>query len=104
MILGFATLMKRRGIEALYRQPNTSKPAPGAGGLPRSAAQPAGDASELSLAMGITYIPMARGFVYLTAVVNWLSRKVLAWRLSITKDTAFCIEAVEDAIVRFSKG
>jgi len=54
-------------------------------------------------AMDITYIPMARGFVYLTAVVDWFSRKVLAWRLSITMDVAFCVEAVEDAMARFGK-
>ena len=53
--------------------------------------------------MDITYIPMARGFVYLTAVVDWFSRKVLAWRLSITMDVAFCIEAVEEAMSRFGK-
>ena len=53
--------------------------------------------------MDITYIPMARGFVYLTAVVDWFSRKVLTWRLSITMDVAFCIEAVEEAIERFGK-
>ena len=46
---------------------------------------------------------MARGFVYLAAIVDWFSRKVLAWRLSITMDTAFCIEAVEDAMARFGK-
>jgi putative transposase len=54
-------------------------------------------------AKDITYIPMARGFVYLTAVVDWFSRKVLAWRLSITMDVAFCIEAVEEAMARFGK-
>ena len=53
--------------------------------------------------MDITYIPLARGFVYLTAVVDWFSRKVLAWRLSITMDVAFCIEAVEEAMARFGK-
>ena len=53
--------------------------------------------------MDITYIPMARGFVYLTAVVDWFSRKVLAWRLSITMDVAFCLEAVEEAMARFGK-
>lgn len=53
--------------------------------------------------MDIAYIPMARGFVYLTAVVDWFSRKVLAWRLSITMDVAFCIEAVEEAMARFGK-
>jgi putative transposase len=53
--------------------------------------------------MDITHIPMAWGFVYLAAVVDWFSRKVLAWRLSITLDTAFCIEAVEEALVKYGK-
>lgn len=53
--------------------------------------------------MDITYIPMARGFVYLAAVIDWFSRKVLAWRLSITMDVGFCIEAVEEAMARFGK-
>jgi putative transposase len=51
--------------------------------------------------MDITFIPMARGFVYLTAVMDWCSRKVLAWRVSITMDTAFCVEAVEEALGRY---
>ncbi len=54
-------------------------------------------------AMDITYIPMARGFVYLCAVVDWFSRRVLSWRLSITMETAFCIAAVEDALARHGK-
>ena len=54
-------------------------------------------------AMDITYIPMARGFVYLTAVVDWFSRKVLAWRLPITMNVAFCVEAVEDAMARHGR-
>ncbi len=53
--------------------------------------------------MDITYIPMARGFVYLAAVIDWHSRKVLAWRLSISMDTAFCVQAVEEAIARYGK-
>ena len=52
-------------------------------------------------AMDITYIPMARGFVYLTAVVDWFSRRVLALRLSITLEVEFCVEAVEEALVRY---
>jgi putative transposase len=51
--------------------------------------------------MDITYIPMARGFAYLAAVIDWFSRKVLAWKLSITLDTAFCIEAVEEALAKY---
>ena len=51
--------------------------------------------------MDITYIPMAKGFVYLAAVMDWCSRKVLAWRLSVTMDTAFCVEAIEEALKRY---
>jgi putative transposase len=53
--------------------------------------------------MDRTYIPMARGFVYLFAVVDWFSRRALSWRLSITMETAFCIEAVEEALARHGK-
>ena len=53
--------------------------------------------------MDITYIPMARGFVYLTAVVDWFSRRVLAWKLSITMQTSFCIEALEEALSKNEK-
>jgi putative transposase len=54
-------------------------------------------------AMDITYVPMARGFVYLAAVVDWFSRKVLAWRLSITLSADFCIEALQDALARHGR-
>ncbi len=54
-------------------------------------------------AMDITYVPMRRGFVYLAAVIDWFTRKVLAWRGSITLETAFCIEAVEDAMARHGR-
>ena len=53
--------------------------------------------------MDITYIPMARGFVYLAAVVDWFSRRVLAWRLSITIEADFCIEALEEALARYGR-
>ena len=53
--------------------------------------------------MDITYIPMARGFVYLAAVIDWFSRRVLAWRLSITMEAEFCVEAVEEALARHGK-
>ena len=53
--------------------------------------------------MDITYIPMARGFVYLAAVVDWFSRRVLAWRLSITMEVDFCLEAVEEALARHGR-
>jgi putative transposase len=101
--LHVATLMKRMGIEALYRRPNTSKPAPGHKIFPYLLRKLPVTRPNQAWAMDITYIPMARGFVYLTAVVDWFSRKVLAWRLSITMDVAFCIEAVEEALTRFGK-
>ncbi len=53
--------------------------------------------------MDITYVPMARGFVYLAAVVDWYSRRVLAWRLSITMEAGFCVEALEEALARYGK-
>ena len=82
--LHVATLMKRMGIEALYRRPNTSKPAPGHKIHPYLLRNLAIVRPNQVWAMDITYIPMSRGFVYLAAVVDWFSRKVLAWKLSIT--------------------
>jgi len=78
--LHVATLMKRMGIEALYRRPNTSKPAPGHTIFPYLLRKLAVTGPNQVWATDITYIPMARGFVYLAAVVDWFSRKVLAWR------------------------
>ena len=98
-----ATLMKRMGIEAIYRRPNTSKPEPGHKIYPYLLRNMAIDRPGQVWAMDITYIPMARGFVYLAAVVDWFSRRVLAWRLSITMEVAFCLEAVEEALVRHGK-
>jgi putative transposase len=95
-----ATLMKRMGIEALYRRPNTSKPAPGHKIYPYLLRGLKVERSNQVWAMDITYIPMARGFVYLAAVVDWFSRRVLAWRLSITMEAAFCIEALEEALAK----
>ncbi|CAN7550912.1 IS3 family transposase [Pararhizobium sp. LjRoot238] len=101
--LHIATLMKKMGIEAIYRRPNTSKPAPGHKVYPYLLRKLAVTRPNQVWAMDITYIPMARGFVYLCAVVDWFSRRVLSWRLSITMETAFCIEAVEEALVRYGK-
>jgi putative transposase len=101
--LHVATLMKRMGIEAIYRRPNTSKPAPGHKVYPYLLRKLPIMRPNQVWAMDITYIPMARGFVYLAAVIDWFSRKVLAWKLSITLDTAFCIEAVEEALAKYGK-
>ena len=97
------TLMKRMGIEAIYRRPHTSKPAPGHKIYPYLLRHLVVERPNQVWAMDITYIPMARGFVYLAAVVDWFSRKVLAWRVSITLDTVFCLEAVEEALARYGK-
>jgi len=87
-----ATLMKRMGIEAIYRKPNTSKPAPGHRIYPYLLRNVPVIRPNQVWAMDLTYIPMARGFVYLAAVVDWFSRRVLAWRLSITMEAEFCIK------------
>ena len=97
------TLMKRMDIKAIYRRPNTSKPEPGHKIFPYLLRKLPVTRSNQVWAMDITCIPMARGFVYLAAVIDWFSRKVLSWRLSITMDKAFCIEAVEEALARYGK-
>ena len=98
-----AALMRKMGIEALYRRPNTSR---------RHAAQPIYpyllrdrviERSNEVWAMDITYIPMSRGFVYLAVVLDWASRRILSWRLSISMSTDFCTDAVEEAIARYGK-
>jgi putative transposase len=101
--LHVSTLMKRMGLEALYRKPNTSKPAPGHQIYPYLLRKLSVTRPNQVWAMDITYIPMARGFVYLAAVVDWFSRRVLAWRLSITLEAAFCIETVEEALARYGR-
>jgi putative transposase len=97
------TLMKRIGIEAIYRKPNTSKPAPGHKIYPYLLRGMVVDTPDKVWAMDITYVPMARGFVYLAAVVDWFSRRVLSWRLSITMEAGFCIEALEEALARHGR-
>jgi putative transposase len=98
-----ARMMKRMGIEALYRRPNTSKPAPGHKIYPYLLRGLAVTRANQVWAMDITYIPMARGFVYLAAVVDWFSRRVLAWRVSITMEVESCLEAVEEALARHGR-
>src|SRR4051794_24510921 len=98
-----ATLMRRMGIEALYRRPGTSAPAPGHKVYPYLLRGLKVEQPNHVWAMDITYIPMARGFVYLAAVVDWFSRRVLAWRLSITLEVEFCLEAVAEALGCYGK-
>jgi putative transposase len=98
-----ATLMKRMGIEALYRRPRTTKPEPGHKIYPYLLRGAAITRPNQVWAMDITYIPMARGFVYLAVVLDWFSRRVLSWRVSITMEAAFCIETLEDALATHGK-
>jgi putative transposase len=98
-----ATLMKRMGIEALYRRPNTSKPAPGHKIYPYLLRGVTIERPNHVWAMDISYIPMRRGFVYLAAVVDVASRRVLAHRVSIGMEAAFCIEALEEALAKHGR-
>jgi putative transposase len=94
------TMMRRMGIEAIYRRPNTSKCGPGHKIYPYLLRGVTVYRPNQVWAMDITYIPMARGFVYLTAVVDWFTRRVLAWRVSISMEVDFCLEAVEEALAK----
>ena len=96
-----ATLMKRMGIEALYRKPRTTKPGAGHKIYPYLLRNLTIERPNQVRAMDITYIPMARGFVYLAAVLDWHTRRVLSWKVSITMDVHFCLEAVEEAIEHY---
>jgi putative transposase len=96
-----ATLMKKMGIDALYQKPSTSKRHPEHKIYPYLLRGMTIDRADHVWATDITYIPMRKGFVYLCAVVDWASRKVLAYRISITLDTTFCLDALEEAITRY---
>src|SRR3984885_1402193 len=97
------TLMRRMGIEALYRRPRTTKPEPGHKIYPYLLRGVEITRPNQVWAMDITYIPMARGFVYLAVVLDWFSRRVLSWRVSITMEAAFCIETLEEALAEHGK-
>jgi putative transposase len=97
------TLMRRMGIEALYRRPRTTTLEPGHKIHPYLLRGIEITRPNQVWAMDITYIPMARGFVYLGVVLDWFSRRVLSWRLSITMEASFCIAALEDALALHGK-
>jgi putative transposase len=97
------TLMRQMGIEALYRRPRTTKPEPGHKVYPYLLRGLGIERPNQVWAMDITYIPMTRGFVYLAVVLDWFSRRVLAWRVSITMEAAFCVETLEDALAHHDK-
>jgi putative transposase len=92
------TLMRKMGVEALYRKPRLSKPHPGHTIYPYLLKGLTITEGNKAWASDITYIPMAKGFCYLVAIMDLASRKVLSWRLSNTLDTSFCIEALEEAM------
>jgi putative transposase len=97
------TMMRRMGVEAIYRRPRTSKPADGHKVFPYLLRGVPIERPNQVWAMDITYIPMARGFVYLTAVVDWFSRRVLSWRVSISMEVDFCLDALEEALARYGR-
>ena len=97
------TLMQRMGIEALYRRPRTTRPEPGHKIYPYLLRGVEVARPNQVWAMDITYIPMAKGFVYLAVVLDWFSRRVLSWRVSITMEASFCVETLEEALARHGK-
>ena len=97
------TLMRRMGIEAIYCKPNTSKGAAGHKIYPYLLRKLVIDRPNQVWATDITYIPMARGFAYLAVIMDWYARRILSWRLSITMEVDFCIEALEEALAKNRK-
>jgi putative transposase len=97
------TLMRKMGIEAIYKKPRLSKPHPGHTVYPYLLRGLDITEANQVWCSDITYIPMAKGFCYLVAVMDWASRKVLSFRLSNTLDPSFCVEALEEAIARYGR-
>ena len=97
------TLMRRMGIETIYRKPRTSIPARGAAIHPYLLSGVVIDRPNQVWASDITYLPMAHGFLYLVAILDVASRKVLSWRLSTTLTTDFCVEALEEALAKYGR-
>lgn len=96
-------LMRVMGLEAIYQKPNTSKGHPDHKVYPYLLRGLAIERPNQVWCADITYIPMAKGFVYLVAVMDWFSRRVLAWRVSITMEADFCLEALQDAMARHGR-
>src|ERR1700677_3906045 len=96
-------LMQVMGLEAIYQKPNTSRPHPDHKVYPYLLRGLIIDRPNQVWCADITYIPMAKGFVYLVAVMDWFSRRVLAWRLSIGMETDFCVEALQEAMERYGQ-
>jgi putative transposase len=96
-------LMRVMAIEAIYQKPNTSKRHPDHKVYPYLLRGLTIERPNQVWCADITYIPMAKGFVYLVAVMDWFSRRVLSWRLSITMETDFCVEALGEAMDRYGQ-
>ena len=96
-------LMRLMGLEAIYQKPNTSRSHPDHKVYPYLLRGLIIDRPNQVWCADITYIPMAKGFVYLVAVMDWFSRRVLAWRLSITLETDFCVDALREAMDRHGR-
>ncbi len=96
-------LMRLMGIEAIYPKPKTSRPHPAHKVYPYLLKDMTIDQPNQVWAADITYIPMNQGHMYLVAVMDWHSRKVLSFRLSNTLDTAFCVEALAEALERYGR-
>ena len=96
-------LMARMGLEPIYQRPRTTIPHPGHRIYPYLLREMVIDRPNQVWCADITYIPMRRGFLYLVAVMDWSTRKVLSWRVSNTMDVEFCIEALEEALARFGR-
>ena len=94
-------LMRLTGLEAIYQAPRTSDPHPGHRIYPYLLKNMAIDRPNQVWCADITYIPVQRGFLYLVAVMDWATRHVLAWRLSNTMDSRFCVEALNEALSRY---
>jgi len=98
-----STLMKKMGIRALYQKPRLSAPHPDHKVSPYLLRGVEISRANHCWAADITYLPMAKGFCYLVAIMDWASRRVLAWRLSNTLDASFCTEALEEAIMKYGR-
>ena len=95
--------MRRMAVEGGYRKPNTSKKHPGHKVYPYLLGELKIDRANQVWAADITYVPMACGWVYLCAIVDWASRRVLSHRVSISMDAAFCVEALQEALAKYGK-
>jgi putative transposase len=96
-------LMTKMGLAPIYQRPKTSDPRPRHRTWPYLLRHLIIDRPNQVWCADVTYIPMRRGFLYLVAIMDWFSRKVLAWRLSNTMDADFCVTALEEAIARFGR-